>query len=91
MEVFGFMHFELGNAHFQLQQWPEAVQAFKKAAELEPMDSSAGGNNVAAALSNDNYRSDAIPWFREALRRNPNRPDKAEILTKIDASLAPAR
>ena len=38
---YGFMHFELGNAHFQLRQWPEAVQAFKKAAELEPMDSSA--------------------------------------------------
>ena len=54
------------------------------------MDSSAA-YNVAAALSNDNYRSDAIPWFREALRRNPNRSDKVEILAKIDASLALAR
>ena len=27
---YGFMHFELGNAHFQLKQWPEAVHGFQK-------------------------------------------------------------
>jgi tetratricopeptide (TPR) repeat protein len=80
---FGSMHFTLGAAHFRLEQWPEAVQAFTKAAELSP-DDPASAYNVAVSLYNSRYYREAIRWYRETLRRDPNRPDKTEILRMID-------
>jgi superkiller protein 3 len=80
---FSSMHFTLGAAYFELKQWPEAVQAYRKAAELMPTDS-ASAYNVAVSLYNSRYYSDAIGWYRETLRRAPNRSDRAEILRTID-------
>ena len=80
---FGPMHFTLGSAHFELDQWPEAVQAFKKAAELMP-DDSVSAYNVAVSLYNSRYYTDATRWYRETLRREPNRANRTEILRMID-------
>jgi tetratricopeptide (TPR) repeat protein len=76
------MHFTLGNAHFSLEQWPEAVQAFLKAAEQDPTDWAAA-YNVAASYYNSDYDSEALRWYREALQRNPNSPRKDQILSMI--------
>jgi tetratricopeptide (TPR) repeat protein len=80
---FSWMHFTLGDAHFELKQWPEAVQAFTKAAELNPKDSSAA-YNVAVSYYNSRYYSEALKWYREALQRNPNSTNKEEILRMIE-------
>jgi tetratricopeptide (TPR) repeat protein len=77
------MHFELGCVYFELEQWPEAVQAFSKAAELAPEESSAA-YNVAASYHNSQYYTEAIKWYRETLRRNPSRTDRQDILRAID-------
>ena len=66
------MHFTLGTGDFDLKQWPEATQAFMKAAELDPKNSTAA-YNVAVSNLNARFYTDAITWYREALRRNPNR------------------
>jgi tetratricopeptide (TPR) repeat protein len=76
------MHFTLADAYFAMKQWPEAVQAFTKAAELEPTDA-ASAYNVAASYHNQQYYSDALKWYRETLKRDPNHPDKAEIQSRI--------
>ena len=80
---YGSMHFALGAVYFDLKQWPEAVQAFTKAAELSPTDSAAA-YNVAVSYSNSGYYSEAVRWYRETLRRDPKHSDKAEILQQID-------
>jgi tetratricopeptide (TPR) repeat protein len=80
---FGHMHFTLGLGYFELKQYPEAVQAFKLAADLLPQDSAASFN-VAVSYYNSQYYREAIQWYRETLRRDPNRSDKAEILRIID-------
>lgn len=79
---YGTMHFILGGAHFELKQWPEAVQAFTKAAELSPTDA-VSAYNVAVSYYNSQYYSDALWWYREALRRDPNSEKKAHIQSMI--------
>src|SRR5687767_9893503 len=65
------MHFALGSALFDLKQYAEAAQSYQKAAELSPNDSAAA-HNVALSFHNLEFYSDAVRWYRETLRRNPN-------------------
>jgi tetratricopeptide (TPR) repeat protein len=63
------MHFALGTAHFELKQWPEAVQAFEKAAELNPKDPVATFNAAAASYNNRSFDA-ALRWYRETQKRD---------------------
>ncbi len=75
----GIMHFTRGLAYFDLQNWAAAQDSFERAADLDPKDADAA-YNVALCLVNLRDSSDAVTWFREALRRNPRFPrsDEAE-------------
>ena len=77
------MHFALGSAYFSLEQWADAGQTFKKAAELDPKDS-ASAYNVALCFYNQNYYNDALTWYRDVLRRDPNFQKKDQVLRMID-------
>jgi tetratricopeptide (TPR) repeat protein len=79
---YGIMHFHLGSAYFETENWPFARQSFEKAAELMP-DSDAAAYNVALCLQRLSIYLDAAHWYEEALRRNPNRTDKQDILKLI--------
>ena len=79
---FSSMHFELGLACFSLEMWPEAQQAFKQAADMDPKDADAA-YNVAASLYNEHYNTDALTWYREVLRRDPNYRDRDKVLRMI--------
>ncbi|MGA8027611.1 MAG: tetratricopeptide repeat-containing serine protease family protein [Bryobacteraceae bacterium] len=79
---FSSLHFRLGSAYFELQDWELARQSFEKAAELETGDTAAP-YNVALCLLRLGYKSDAIRWYREVLRRDPKYPDRAEIEKRI--------
>jgi tetratricopeptide (TPR) repeat protein len=83
---YGAMHFTLGSAYFQLKQWPEATQAFQKAAELSPKDADAA-YNVGASLYNSRYYAQSLTWYREVLKRDPNYSSKEEVLRAIDELL----
>jgi tetratricopeptide (TPR) repeat protein len=76
-------HFELGSAYFGLQQWPEARQAFQKAAEIEPKDAAAA-YNVAVSFYNAQYYEDALTWYREVLKRDPNYPNRQQVQRMIN-------
>jgi len=76
------MHFALGGAHFDLREFAESAQAYQKAAELSENDSAAA-YNVAVSYYNSKYYSDALRWYRESLRRNPNSSNKEEIQRMI--------
>jgi tetratricopeptide (TPR) repeat protein len=77
-----FMHFHLGQAYFGLENWDFARQSYEKAAELDPSDS-ASAYNLALCFAHLKYYLDSAKWYEEYLRRNPNAPDKSEILARI--------
>ena len=79
---FGYMHFELGSAYFGAENWQLAEASFEKAAELTPTDSNAA-YNVAVCNGRLGYRLEAARWYEEALRRNPARPDREDVLRRI--------
>lgn len=79
---FSLMHFSLGSAYFELENWQLAKQSFEKGSELDPNDT-AGPYNIALCLIHLSYYLDAAKWFEEVLRRNPNHPQRQEILQKI--------
>jgi tetratricopeptide (TPR) repeat protein len=79
---YGFMHFHLGQAYFDLENWEFAQQSYEKAAELDPNDS-ASAFNIALCLGHLKYYLDSAKWFEEYLRRNPNASDKNDVLARI--------
>ncbi len=79
---FGIMHFHLGSAYFETENWQFAKQSFEKAAELIPA-SDAAAYNVALCLQKLGTYLDSAHWYEEALRRNPNRTDKQDLLNLI--------
>lgn len=76
------MHFRLAAAYFETENWEFARQSFEMAAKLEPKDSAAP-YNVALCLARLGYRADAARWYEEVLRRNPNHPERQQILRTI--------
>jgi tetratricopeptide (TPR) repeat protein len=76
------MHFRLGSAYFGVENWEFAKQSFERAAELDPKDDAAA-YNVALCLVRLGYYSTAARWYEEVLRRNPNHPEKQDILNWI--------
>jgi len=81
---YGIMHFHLGSAYFEIENWQFAKQSYEKAAELMPT-SDAAAYNVALCMQRLGYSVDAITWYQEALRRNPSRTDRQQILDLIAA------
>jgi tetratricopeptide (TPR) repeat protein len=76
------MHFKLGSAYFEVENWEFARQSFEKAAQLDAKDDAAA-YNVALCFARLGFTLDAAKWFEEVLRRNPNHPDRQEILRRI--------
>jgi tetratricopeptide (TPR) repeat protein len=83
---FAAMHFDLGSAYFELEQWPESVAAFKIATELDSKDP-VSAFNVAAGLYNERYYDDAFKWFQEVARRDPDY-EKDKVARRIQELLS---
>jgi tetratricopeptide (TPR) repeat protein len=79
---YAFMHFRLGQAYFDLENWEFARQSYEKATELDPSDASSA-YNLALCLGHLKYYLDEAKWFEEYLRRNPNASDKSDVLARI--------
>jgi tetratricopeptide (TPR) repeat protein len=81
---YGYMHFRLGTAYFELEQWRSAQDSFELAWNQDAKNEAAA-YNVALCLQNQGYKSDAALWYRRVLKINPNREDKDVITRKIAA------
>jgi tetratricopeptide (TPR) repeat protein len=81
---YGIMHFNLGSAYFETENWQFAKQSYEKAAEFMPT-SDASAYNVALCLQRLGLYLDSAHWYEEAMRRNPNRTDKQELLNRVGA------
>jgi tetratricopeptide (TPR) repeat protein len=78
------MHFTLGSGYFGIENWESARQSFEKASQFDPTDADAA-YNVAVCLARLSMFRDAATWYEEVLRRNPNYPDKGDILRRIES------
>lgn len=81
---YSYMHFRLGSAYFETENWSFAKDSFEKAAELASTDDAAP-YNVAICLVRMGLYRDAASWYEEVLRRNPNHKDRQDILNRIAA------
>ena len=79
---YSWMHFTLGTAYFETENWPLAQQSFEKAAELNATDESAL-YNVAVCMQRQGLYRDAASKYEELLRRFPNRQDRQNLLQLI--------
>ena len=75
-------HFRLGVALYHQNRWSEARTSFEQNAKMDPTD--AGSTyNIALCLVRLGFRADAVKWYEETLRRDPNRQDAGEIRRRI--------
>ena len=77
-----WMQFRLGQCYFDTQNWSQAANSYRLAAEADKTDA-VSAFNLGLSLSRQGYEVDAKEWFREALRRNPD----SQIRAKIEAVL----
>lgn len=80
---FALMHFHLGYACFELEDWEKAQQSYRKVADMEKSETAAP-YNVAICLAKLGYYRDAAMWYEEVLHRNPNHPKRQDILRQIE-------
>ena len=79
---YGFTQFRLGNCYFDTENWVQAANSFRSAAEADKSDP-VSAFNLALSLSRQGYSVDANEWFREALHRNPDSELRAKILNAL--------
>lgn len=75
-------HFLVGSINFDLQNWEQARLSFQKAAEMAPTDTAAP-YNISLCFQRQGYSHDAALWLEEVLRRDPNHPERADLLRRI--------
>jgi tetratricopeptide (TPR) repeat protein len=71
----GQMYATEGNAYLNLKKNPEAIDAFTKAAELDPSSAGATYYNVCATQYNIGNMDAASAICDKAIQADPNRPD----------------
>jgi len=71
------LHFNLGSALAKMGEAEQSVRAFERAKELmdDPHQQSMADYNAGTLLSESEMYDEAINFFRDALRKNPNDPD----------------
>lgn len=80
----GFLHFTLGNQMAAQARWPEAQEAYFKAAAIEP-DSPDYAYNLAVSLDHMRQSKPALEYYQKALTLGSARP------ATFDRALATAR
>jgi len=78
------MHFELGFVLFRLGNWNGARLASQKSAELDTKNFRAAFNTALCYEKTGSY-AEAITWYEEALRRNPNNAGREQIQRGLDS------
>lgn len=75
-------HFALGTSLFFQQRWQEAHASYLRAATLNRADAHAAFN-TDLALENLGRPREALVWYEETLKRNPNIPERDQVLAAI--------
>lgn len=76
------LHSQIAGRYQHLNQMPEAIKHYRKAAELEPR-SSLAHYRLADALAAAGDFDQALPHFQEADRLQPDQPDYLDALAQV--------
>ena len=75
-------HAALGDLLFQLQDYDRAENAYRRALQLDPKDSSIA-LTLTYAIDNQGKRDEAIRSYQEYLRLNPDDANKAKVEARM--------
>jgi tetratricopeptide (TPR) repeat protein len=79
---YSWMQFRLGTCYFKTENWSQAATSFRLSADGDKTDA-VSAYDLGLSLSRQGYESDALQWYREALRRNPDAETRAKILSAL--------
>ena len=68
------LHYNLGKVYSDLQRYPEAIAAYRRALQINPKNIAAQCN-VGGMLEHSGEYSQAIAAYRKAIRINPSHPE----------------
>lgn len=77
-----WMHFRLGYCYFHTENWSQAANSFRIAAEGDKTDA-VSAYDLGLCMSRQGFEDDARNWYREALNRKPDEELRAKILASL--------
>ncbi|MFQ5508043.1 MAG: tetratricopeptide repeat protein [Leptospirillia bacterium] len=80
-------HFNLGNAHFEQQSYPEAAAAFEQALRIAP-DHAGAANNLGNTLRELGRLEEAVKALEQAARLAPDRAESHNNLASLYTRLS---
>jgi tetratricopeptide (TPR) repeat protein len=75
-------HYDQGNVHYNLDEWPQAIEEFKAAYRVFP--DATFLYNIAQCYRKLGNAPDALSFYKKYLRERPDAPNRAEVEKRID-------
>ena len=75
-------HYDQGTVHFNLDEWPQAIEDFKAAYRLFP--DAIFLYNIAQCHRKMGDAAEALSFYKKYLRERPDAPNRAEVEKRID-------
>ncbi len=75
-------HYDQGTVHFNLDEWPQAIEQFKAAYRLFP--DATFLYNIAQCHRKLGNPADALSFYKKYLRERPEAPNRAEVEKRIE-------
>ena len=75
-------HYDQGTVHFNLDEWPQAIEDFKAAYRLYP--DAIFLYNIAQCHRKMGDAAEALSFYKKYLRERPDAPNRAEVEKRID-------
>lgn len=76
------VHYDQGTVHFNLDEWPQAIQEFKAAYRLFP--DAIFLYNIAQCHRKIGDAAEALSFYKKYLRERPDAPNRSEVEKRID-------
>jgi iron complex outermembrane receptor protein len=75
-------HYDQGTVHFNLDEWPQAIEDFKAAYRLYP--DAIFLYNIAQCHRKMGDAAEALSFYKKYLRERPDAPNRSEVEKRID-------
>jgi hypothetical protein len=75
-------HYDQGNVHFNLDEWPQAIEEFKAAYRVFP--DATFLYNIAQCHRKMGNVTEALSFYKKYLRERPEAPNRAEVEKRIE-------
>lgn len=75
-------HYDQGTVHFNLDEWPQAIDQFKAAYRVFP--DATFLYNIAQCHRKMGNTADALSFYKKYLRERPEAPNRAEVEKRIE-------